>query len=129
MPTSGHHIGADVTVWSLGGNTLIGSLKKATLTYNVTEQEGKAVNDTDDYPVGTGRGLEISGEMMLQGSALFMGSINASGQPVVAYSATTGAGTYAGTALLRQVDHTFEVDGIQMMNVRLKSRGAHTVTV
>lgn len=122
-------IGTQVSVWTLGGNAFVGVLFNAKHEISVKTAEGKGVNATDDYPVPTGRSGRITGQMGIAsgGSAVLAGTANSS-NPKVAYTETTGAGTYSGTAVLINHSHNWERDGLQTIDVELLTQGVQTVT-
>ena len=126
MPAS--KIGSNVTVWSLGGSAVVGQLHNAEMEFEVKTAEAKGISDTDDWPQEVGRAFTVRGEMEIIGSAFAMGTANSS-TPTLVLAFTTGAATYAGTAVLTRASHRVERDGLQMLNVELKGRGAMTVTV
>lgn len=125
MPT--RKIGTNATVFTLGGSAFIGDLVNGVAEITVATQEGKGIADTDNYPVPVGRSMRITGELEVSGSVVLMGTANSS-TPTVTFAATTGAGTYSGTAVISSISHRFEREGIQTFSVTLDSQGAVTVT-
>ncbi len=126
MPVPTRKIGGDVSVFTLGGSAFVGDMINATHEIEIKTAEGKGVADTDDYPVPVGRRLTITGELMVAGSVNLMGTANSS-LPTITFSSTTGAGTYSGTAVITNISHKVEREGLQTFNVTLVSKSSFSV--
>lgn len=121
MATPTRKIGGDVSVFTLGGSAFLGDMINATHEVEIKTVEGKGIADTDDYPVAVGRSLTITGELMISGTVNLMGTANSS-TPWVAFTSTTGAGSYTGTAQIMNISHKVERENEQTFNVTLKAR-------
>jgi len=119
--------GLDVSVFTLGSTTFIDDLQDAELVGNTKTAEGKGIKDRADFPIAVGTGAEIRGNIMVASTASLMSTI-LTGTALVTVSITTGANAYSCNAILTEVGHRFEREGIQMMRVSLKTQGTVTVT-
>lgn len=125
MPTPTRKIGGSGAAFTLGGSAYVGDLVNCTCEVEVKTAEGKGVLETDDYPVEVGRRLTITGQLEVSGTVALMGTANSS-TPRLSFSVDTGAGTYAGTAVLTNISHKWNREEIQTFDVTLVSRSSFT---
>lgn len=119
--------GVNVSVFTLGGNALVGELTNATMEMNVATAESKGVADWWNDPQAVGAALRITGELQASGTIALMGTA-ATTNPVVSFTATTSARTYTGTAVISSIAHRVEREGLQTYNVTLDSKGSVVVS-
>lgn len=120
----------DWTVANIFGTDYLADADSIHIDVENKTAEGKGGADVDDWPVLTGRATTATMNIQVPatGTAALIGTAF-SGTPAGTVSFTTGAGkVYAGTAVLTAFGHHTEREGIQMLPITLKFRGAVSVT-
>jgi len=122
--------GINLSSVTIFGTDYVSDVSSWEVTIDNKTAEGKAAQDTNDYPVAVGRGMTFTGELMMPASGA-IGLIGTAASSVIAGSVSivTGTATYVGSAMLTNVRHRIEREGIQTVSVELKSVGDMTVTV
>lgn len=118
----------DWTTVNIFGTDYIALATSIKFTADIKTAEGKGIADIDAWPVLAGRENSVSLDLMVPkpGTASLMGTAQ-SANPSGTISLNSGANTYSGSAVLTNVGHTVERDGIQMQSVTLGIRGSVTV--
>lgn len=115
-------IAAQASVFTIGGSAFIGDLINGVAEITVATQEGKGIAETDNFPIPVGRSFRLNGELQASGSIVLMGTANSS-NPLVSFTANTGAGMYSGTAIITSISHRFERESIQSYSITLDAQG------
>lgn len=125
MPT--RLTGVNVSVFTLGGNALVGELTNATMEMTTATTDTKGVSDWWADPQAVGASFRITGELQASGTLALMGTA-ATTNPVVAFTATTSARSYSGTAVISSIAHRIERENVQTYSITLDSKGTVLVT-
>jgi len=116
-----------VSVWSLDSEDLLGELENITISSNITDEDGSAINEVNEDPIAVARARTISGTAQVATEALLLQLIE-SGDPYVAFVLTTGGNSYSGNALLTAASHELRRKSLQRVQFTLKVKGSMTTT-
>lgn len=128
----------DVSVFSVNSVNKIGDLRSGTITVTNTFKDASAGNALHTYPQFISTAIEITGNMLipLSDTTLPLMSLQAVGtggsdtaraaSMIIPYSVSFGGSVLAGNAVLAGVKHSLSRDDMQMLEVKLKGRGAPT---
>jgi hypothetical protein len=114
-------LGVNVSVFTIGGQVYIGDLMDASITLNTVTDESKAVKDAWSIPTAYKRNYSIDGTVAVNTSAATVMTKFLTGTQV-AFTYTTGDGTYTGNALITKCDHKL-TKGLQTFQVTLAGQG------
>lgn len=125
---SARRTGLQYTSVSFLGTDYLADVTSIDVEVENTAEEGKGIADRWKYPCTVGSGVSITADILvpaesgvgLIGSAY---SSNVGG----AFSVVTGTATYTGSALISNLRHHGERDGLQAVNVTFQSYGTVTV--
>lgn len=117
----------DVTVFTVGGQALIGVLTDCTVESSVLDEDAASVNEIDEDPEPVARQRRITGTALVDTAAKLMQIIEGA-NPVVAFTFTTGANSYTGNALVSRVSHGTPRKRLPTETFELKVKGVLTVT-
>lgn len=121
------HKGIDVTVFTIGGETLVGILNNADYESNVATEDGASINELSEDPEPVGRSRRITGEANVDDEAAFIALIEGA-SPIVTFSFNSGANTYAGNGVLSQVTHRTRKRALQTETFTIMVKGTPTIT-
>lgn len=121
------HKGVDVTVFTIGGETLVGIINNADYETNVATEDGGSINEISEDPEPVGRSRRITGEANIDDEAAFVALCEAA-SPIVTFSFNTGANTYAGSGVLSQVTHRTRKRALQTETFTIMVKGTPTIT-
>ena len=116
---------SSLTVFTLDGTSVVGQFSQATLTVDVENEDGAAINDVWSSAVAAGKSWQLSCQGKLDTTAFAVGK--AVSDPVVTVVFTTGAGDYSGTALVSQATHGVTRRTLQDQSITLLGQGQLTV--
>jgi hypothetical protein len=118
--------GLDVSVFNIVGGAYIGELQNVTVRETNKTAEGKGIAEIDDWPVLTGGNWEMTGDLLISGTATLMNVMGtALGMvPVTAVTLTVAGRTYSGTAVITSAEHRMEREGVQTISLTLSGRGS-----
>lgn len=122
-----HKVGQDVTVFSLDGTDLLGTLREGEIEIENSNDDGSGVADPFEYAVRTKCNWSFKGKLFVNPRASAVA--DAVTAPSVVFACNTGGAAYAGNGLLANASHAFKSNDIQGQDVTIKGRGPITVTL
>jgi hypothetical protein len=119
--------GLSVTLFTIGGQALVGALEEATYEITNLDEDGSGVNEASEEPELVGRQRRITGTAMVDTVAALI-TIAESSNPTVAFSFNSGGMLYSGTLLVTTVGHQVRRKSLQKQQFTMKVYGTPTVT-
>ncbi|GEM_PF-6679412 len=116
----------NVSVFTLGGAQYIDDLEDASISFEIENDEARAIKDQWSYVYATGRSFTVESSVFVSPSAALV-ALAASGSAQVTFSYVTGGATYAGTGLITSANHSTG-RGLQKQKITIKGQGAPTVS-
>lgn len=117
--------GLNVSVFNISGN-YIDDLEDCTVSFEVKDEDAKALKDQFDYPWATGRSWQIEATVFVSTAAALC-TLAATGSAQVSISYTTGGNAYSGSGLLTSASHSVAKNALQRQKITIKGQGAPTI--
>lgn len=118
--------GLDVTVCSLGGTSILATLKDVTLNIEIDSQEARAIADEWSYAWAVGRSWNMDFDLHADGSTVsstLMAEV-ISGDCVVTVATTIGGLVYSGTGLFKTASHAASTSSLQSHKGAISGQGS-----
>ena len=119
--------GSDCTIFSLGGESLLGELQEVTYQATIGDEDGSAINEISEDPEAISRMRQINGTAFVEDVPTFV-AIAESSNPVITFNMNLGGLIYSGTALITQAEHQVRRKALQQQRFTLKIKKTPTVT-
>jgi hypothetical protein len=116
---------ADISVWSLGGNSFLGEMENAELIIDNVLEDGSGINERWTDMELAGSSWRVEGEAHVDTIASIVAE--AAGDAILTLSIDTDAGAYTGTGILRTASHQHNRRTAQKQRFTLEGKGALTV--
>lgn len=117
--------GLQVSVFNLSSN-YIDDLEDCTISFEVQNEEAKALKDQYDYPWATGRSYTIEATVFVSTAAALC-TLAATGSAIVSISYSTGGNAYSGSGLITSASHSASKGALQRQKISIKGQGAPTI--
>ena len=118
--------GVSVSVFTLGGASLVGVLTDSTVSIDIAEEDGSGVNEFWGESEATGGDWQITGTALVEDVASLMTLAIAANTVTISYN--TGGNTYAGTGLITQAGHQIKRKALQTQSFTIKGKGILVAT-
>jgi hypothetical protein len=118
--------GTDVSVYTLGGTSLLAELENAEVLVENQTEDGSGVNEPWSEAEIVGKSWRIEYEGHIATVAALMSEAADDGAVTVAI--TTGANQYAGNGIVRTASHQTNRRSLQKQRVTIEGAGALTIT-
>lgn len=118
----------DVTVFSIDGSSVLGSLESGSVKITNQTADGSGLADLWKFPVAVGSSIEISASLKIpyasaSSSILTDAASSAVADRNMAFTMTVGGIPVTCNCILQSARHSGERGGLQMIDVVLKGRG------
>lgn len=131
MPTgqAARKFAGDVTILSLGGTSILGIFKNASLTIDEDMEESRAAKDPWRYRVTKVGHWDVEVGIVVEDNAFAMMSLQGTSVAMIFKTSTVaGAVTYSGTVIVKMGKHNVP-DEAQEITLSLEGQGALLLTV
>lgn len=118
----------DVSVFNLGGSSLLASLAGGSIRVRNDTDEGAAVNDLFDYPNAVGSGLEVNTRRLIPAADLSIAIMSDALSTTIAdrhktVNFTIGSVQFGCAMLMNNVKHSVKRGSVQEYSARFSARG------